>query len=466
MPTETPHSTRSRSAPRCDARERPAARSSASRSAISTVAFAIGWPRTPANALASSSEETSTPRIRGPRWSRSVVHASSLNSSEYPGSGPATHSPHPSASSVSRRRRIASFVVSSPKEVRNGRTSGSAIRWSSIPRMRVILPLASSVVSQRREVVRAGVALELDGHHPGGEASLERLRDRVAPGSRHVRIGLAYRRIVLGDADDGADDAVADRRIGFALRARRHVAGPVQDRDRAPVGGSDARVGSIEVPADHGPVAPVSAVERVVHLAVEVARESVGGGTELLEVEVGVPREQRIVGPPHDGDARVERLRPLRELQRVADALRPSARTHREHVGVDVRASGVAPQEAEDVAPELSRDERPEGNVSTVLQRPDQLAWEELVLAPRRDHDVEDPIGVLEAVQGTERYPGGGGGVERALPRLAHHRLGSVVGPEKRKARPGRNRSGPRRVSGRSEPPAGGGTPCHSSSNS
>ena len=59
IPTDTPAGTRSVTAPRCSANDAPAARSSASRMAISTAALAIGWPSNTASRGPTSSAPTS-----------------------------------------------------------------------------------------------------------------------------------------------------------------------------------------------------------------------------------------------------------------------------------------------------------------------------------------------------------------------------------------------------------------------
>ena len=105
---------------------------------MTIVALAIGLPRTNEKTRSSSSTLTSPARTRaGTRKSRITSQAPSLHSALKSGSMSATHSPHPSASSVSTRARMQTFSVDVPKLVRNGRTSGSPTSRSSIARTRV-----------------------------------------------------------------------------------------------------------------------------------------------------------------------------------------------------------------------------------------------------------------------------------------------------------------------------------------
>ena len=72
----------------------------------------------------------------------SAIHAPSFHSSEYRGSGLAAHSPHPLTSPASARTRMARLSRSSPKLVRNGRTSGSTTSRSSNPLSGMLTPAA------------------------------------------------------------------------------------------------------------------------------------------------------------------------------------------------------------------------------------------------------------------------------------------------------------------------------------
>ena len=83
MPTLTPLGTRVLVAPRNSANERPSARSSASSTAISSAAFAIGWPLTGARMPATSSAATGpSPCRRGTSWVLIVIAAPSTYSAE------------------------------------------------------------------------------------------------------------------------------------------------------------------------------------------------------------------------------------------------------------------------------------------------------------------------------------------------------------------------------------------------
>ncbi len=83
MPTLTPLGTLDLVAPRKSAKDRPSARSSASSTAISSAAFAIGCPLTGASVPATSSAETGPSRCRrGTSWVLIVSAAPSTYSAE------------------------------------------------------------------------------------------------------------------------------------------------------------------------------------------------------------------------------------------------------------------------------------------------------------------------------------------------------------------------------------------------
>ncbi len=92
-------------------RDTPSLRAAMSQAAISTAAFAMRWPRIhPTGARISSGSPNSRPTTRGRMNWVSTCQAVSVVSYEYPGSSPATHSPHPSSPSPCRvRRRILRF---------------------------------------------------------------------------------------------------------------------------------------------------------------------------------------------------------------------------------------------------------------------------------------------------------------------------------------------------------------------
>ena len=146
---------------------------------------------------------------------------------------------------------------------------------------------------------------------------------------------------------DRSDELALDDRISGADGGRIDAhALAEQHRHGSAVRTAQRRRQPVEIPPHGEAIAPVAAVQLVVHLTVEVAREPVRERPELVEVEVRVAREQGIERPPDDRDSRGERLRALRHLQRVADALRSSPGTHGQHVGVEVQApahAGEAP---------------------------------------------------------------------------------------------------------------------------
>ena len=77
--------------------------------------------------------EVAARRGPGKKKRRSTSAAASTYSEEYSGSDMATHSPQPSASSVTDRSSRTSRLVWVPNEVRNGATSGIPMRRSSTP---------------------------------------------------------------------------------------------------------------------------------------------------------------------------------------------------------------------------------------------------------------------------------------------------------------------------------------------
>src|SRR5258708_9092738 len=99
MPTETPHGTEDRTAPSSRAHERPADRSSASRTAISSTALAMKWPlngsRTEAPRDPSTSPAAAGLGIMKRRSTSAVI---STYSEAHSGSDLDTHSPQPSVS--------------------------------------------------------------------------------------------------------------------------------------------------------------------------------------------------------------------------------------------------------------------------------------------------------------------------------------------------------------------------------
>ena len=125
MPTETPQATRSRVGAEVRREGLAAARSSASRTAFDSVALAIGLPRTKRE----HAVELLRPRVAGPEERRREEvpqhqPRSLVELLRVPGSGPATHSPHPSASSRLDADEDASFSVSSPNARPEGANEG------------------------------------------------------------------------------------------------------------------------------------------------------------------------------------------------------------------------------------------------------------------------------------------------------------------------------------------------------
>ena len=83
-------------------------------------------------------------------------------------------------------------------------------------------------------------------------------------------------------------------------------------------------------------------VDRVGHLAVEVDEVRRGQGAQPVRVEVGVPPDQRIVGPRDQVDAALERPRPLVQLERAADVATGRPGDDAGDVGVQQRTGRVA----------------------------------------------------------------------------------------------------------------------------
>src|SRR3954453_1996434 len=86
----------------------------------------------------------------------------------------------------------------------------------------------------------------------------------------------------------------------------------------------------------------IPAVDRVVHLSVELNVEGGGAGAERAEVERGVAAYQRVERPPHVGDAVGEARFALCELQGVTDSPAPMPRDHADLVRMDVKHRGPA----------------------------------------------------------------------------------------------------------------------------
>jgi hypothetical protein len=129
-----PASTRSRVPPSNAASATPSCRAARSHAAISTAAFAIGWPRKARSNTGNTSSGPAKDRAStaGATQVGMASQAVSTVSGAYPGVSWATHSPHPVSpsgpnASTSRMRR--SSVV--PDEVRNGSRRVRAISRST-----------------------------------------------------------------------------------------------------------------------------------------------------------------------------------------------------------------------------------------------------------------------------------------------------------------------------------------------
>ena len=190
-----------------------------------------------------------------------------------------------------------------------------------------------------------------------------------------------------------------------------------------------------EIPPDDETVAPVTRVDPVGHGPVEVAEEPIGDRTELAEVEPGVPRDHRVERPPHRGEALVERLGALRELERVPHPAVPRVRHGGDHVRVDVQARVVdtGPAEREPDEPALRL--RAEHPVPAVAQGADDLAVQVLA-APRPVHDLVDPVGVFHRVEPADLDGRRCGSGASRLPRVGHARQSARHRPRTRR-RPG-----------------------------
>ena len=98
--------------------------------------------------------------------------------------------------------------------------------------------------------------------------------------------------------------------------------------------------------------------------------ETVGDGSQLVQVEVGVASDERVERPADLGDALLECLRPLGELERVPDARVPPIRQHGQHVRMGVEpVLGIDADPSEHEADRVLTVERAERDVPAVGER-------------------------------------------------------------------------------------------------
>jgi hypothetical protein len=148
--------------------------------------------------------------------------------------------------------------------------------------------------------------------------------------------------------------------------------------------------------------------------------ETIGHGSQLHQVEVGVAHLHRIERPPGHRHAGVQRRGPLRQLQRIADAPRHPLRQDREHVRVQVEPVVARAEEPERVPHQPVAGERAQWDVPADLQGAHDLARQQITLSPRSVHDGEERVDVFHGGQLTEADTGsrcGGGG---ELPGVPH----------------------------------------------
>ena len=213
------------------------------------------------------------------------------------------------------------------------------------------------------------------------------------------------------------------RGFGAALGPRQvRRAGRPQRLDRFAVGERPWARLSIQIPPHHQPVAAVAQVERIPHLAIEVAVEPVAVRSQLRQVEVRIAGHQRIERPAHHLDALIEGHRPLRELQREAHAAVSAPGQGGQHVRMHVESVlGVDPGPPQDVADQFVAVERTPREVAALGDRPHHLARHQVVVAPGLTHHLDQAVGVVERGERLERHAGRGRRLVRPFPRLARH---------------------------------------------
>jgi hypothetical protein len=85
---------------------------------------------------------------------------------------------------------------------------------------------------------------------------------------------------------------------------------------------------------------------------------------------------------------------------------------------------GIDADPSEHEADRVLTVERAERDVPAVGERAEHLARDGLVTRPRRAHDVEDAVRVLELGERSELDAGRASRLECQLPRVAHHGAG------------------------------------------
>jgi len=144
-----------------------------------------------------------------------------------------------------------------------------------------------------------------------------------------------------------------------------------------------------------------------------------------VQVEVPIPGDEGIEGPPDLGDPLIQRLGALRELERVPDPSMTPTGQGGEHVRVRVQpVLGVHPDPSQHVPDRLVAVERPVRHVPAVGEGAEHLAWEGLGARPRGVHDPQDAIRVVELCERSELDAGGASRLERQLPGVALHGAG------------------------------------------
>ena len=190
----------------------------------------------------SSTLATSTSPARnsaGARKSRRTSQAPSLNSPLKSGWASATHSPQPSRVVGLDPNEDAALLGDLPKLVRNGRTSGSSTRSSSIAR-------TGSRALPGDQRVRGPGPIEGPRRSTRPEARLQRLGRGLAPACGERRVPASEVRMIARDLHDGS---VGGRRGPWTGRGRSGSPSAVstagrpsgQARRRAPGRGPTAR---------------------------------------------------------------------------------------------------------------------------------------------------------------------------------------------------------------------------------
>ena len=299
-----------------------------------------------------------------------------------PGSGSATHSPQPSASSVSTRSQHADLLglVAEARPERPDERHAHQAQLDRPDPASSVAPRSARTPSRsvKPATIKPGVEARARTHR--ASASRQRVRQRRIAGSGGPRYSRGIRTAPAGPAAGAPPRGRVARGSPSAPEHRRQAAG----RGRGP--GSRSR----SQRTTSGRCGP-RAFERVGHLAVEVAAEPVRHRAQLRQVEPGVARDQRIERPadhvrsPAPGTARAARASartPRPRCRRSGSAASMCEWTWRPSSAVDARPAQDEADHA--LAVEGARTARSRCRA----RARDHLARQQLVLAPGGDHHV------------------------------------------------------------------------------